>query len=138
MDQVFCSEPLVGDQQSVLEEIEQELATISPLLPDGEKTFERFLSLLAKLLSLRSAADPRPGCDAQPADESDNLTQQVYRLEHDIEEAKGQVRLSGQQLIETEEEILKLLADKSQTDQLIKSLYRQVETLQLQNSDQSK
>ena len=139
MDQVFCSEPqLVHDEKWVLEEIEQELATISRHCPRGEKTFDRLLQLLGELVvSLSRAADARSGSTVPDTDETDRLTQLVQRLEHDAEESKRQIRQLREQVHEAEEENLKLLADKSEWDRLIKSQRRQIETLQNQNNEQS-
>jgi chromosome segregation ATPase len=139
MEQVFCSESVVIDQRLVLEQIEQELAAISPLCPDGEKTFERLLQLLDKLLTARNEAADK-GCDSSESDEdhqSDSLSQVVLQLRHQLEEAKAQIRKSHQQLAEAEDENQKLLNDHSEQSRLMQSLKRQFETLQHQCEDQS-
>lgn len=141
MAQVFCSDPDMEQQQAlILEQMEQEFQKIAPFCPDGEKAFERLLQLLDKLLSIRSAADacPEPehgtDLDSDPGHEQHEL---MLRLQREVEEQKVQVRTLRQQLDEAEEENVKLLADKSDSEKQTASLQRHMHSIRNQLEDQS-
>lgn len=139
MDQVFCSDPLLvaDDVRVLIEEIERELKAISLLCPNGEETFERLLQLFGLVIKLSSAEDAHTVSPVTDNDETNRLIQDGHQLKREVEELKKLICLSRQQLDDAEEENLKLLSEKTKCEQVVRSLKRQIETQQQQNSEQS-
>lgn len=138
MDQDFCSIPDLSDQADVLEMMFVEFNRIAPFCPDGEKTFERLLELLGKLLSARSAADADLHAD-QEEKEPDvcDHAPHLMQLQRQLEKYKEDNRLLNRLLHESEEDVVKQQAEKSMVREQAATLQKEMHSRHNELKDQS-